>query len=424
MRSSRWTRPSRLTLGIAVVAVAVTVTVTGCTAPSASGGAAAPTAATQTATAVPTDVVIPAGTPAVLQFPQVGSGAVGIAHPDGSVDVLGQGGETGTVPIASITKVITALVVLDAHPLTDTPESLAAGTVDQGPTITLGQADLDITAAVEAQDQFVEPMYAGQEVSLRDALAITLLTSANNYAESVALWAFGSQEGYLTAARAWLAEQGLTATTLADASGLDPGSASSTGDLLRVASLAHANPALASIAGLTSLDQADLGTIVNQNVLLGENGVDGLKTGSTSYAGYTLLTSAQVVVGATPVTLVSVVLGTSSIDDRFATTRALLASAQAGLREVPLVAAGQALGTYTVPAEAGSDAAPVQLVASASGAVSAVVFGDEPVTTTIALDELTSSDGTLSAAIGDVVGTATFTTSSGVHTVPLALSGS
>jgi len=405
--------------------MALVLAVTGCTAPASPGGSAAPTAVVQTASAVPADVVVPAGAPAALEFPEVGAGAVGIAHPDGSVDVLGQGGETGTVPIASITKVITALVVLDAHPLADTAESLAAGTVDAGPMITLGQADLDITAAVEAQDQFTEPMYAGQEVSLRDALAVTLLTSANNYAESVALWAFGSQEAYLTAARAWLAEQGLTATTLADASGLDPGSASSTGDLLRVASIAHGNLSLASIAGLATLDQEDLGTIANQNILLGENGVDGLKTGSTSYAGYTLLTSAQVVVGSTPVTLVSVVLGTPSIDARFSTTRALLASAQAGLREVPLVSDGQVLGRYTFPGdgEAGAEShtAATPLEAVASTALSAVVFGDAPVTTTISLDDLTATGEVLSAAIGDAVGTATFATSSGVHTVPLVL---
>jgi len=409
----------------ALAGIVLLAALSGCTPPDPSAGTSSPSAVAQTATASSVDIDVPTGAPAELEFPEVGAGAVGIAHPDGTVDVLGQGGDTGTVPIASITKVITALVVLDAHPLADTAESLAAGAVDAGPTITLGQADLDITAAVEAEDQFVEPMYAGQEVSLRDALAITLLTSANNYAESVARWAFGSQEGYLTAARVWLADQGLAATTLADASGLDPGSASSSGDLLRVASLAHANPSLASIAGLATLDQADLGTIVNQNILLGENGVDGLKTGSTSYAGSTLLTSAEVVVGATPVTLVSVVLGTSSIDARFATTRALLASAQAGLREVPLVAAGQVLGRYTFAAAAdagtGTDAAAAPLVAVTSTGLSAPVFGDDPVTTTVTLDEITSTGGALSVEIGDVVGTATFTTSSGTHAVPLTL---
>jgi D-alanyl-D-alanine carboxypeptidase (penicillin-binding protein 5/6) len=324
------------------------------------------------------------------------------------------------VPIASITKVITSLVVLDAHPL--------AGPGDPGPTITLGAADLERTEAIEATGQFVEPMVEGQQVSLHDALAITLLTSANNYAETAAAWAFGSTEAYLEAARAWLAEQGLTGTTLADASGLDPGSASTTTDLLRVGALAHADPALAAIAGLASYDQPDLGTIVNQNVLLGEGGVDGLKTGSTTYAGATLLTSAVVTVGSSPVTLIAVVLGTESIDARFATTRALLASAQAGLREVRLATAGQSFGSYDLaatgtasPDAATSDtaspgaASPEPADAVATADLSAVVFGDTPITTEVRLEPRTTG------AAGDPTGTAAFTVGTARYEVPLAL---
>ncbi|MDF2443335.1 MAG: hypothetical protein JWR01_1538 [Subtercola sp.] len=404
-------------LGVAAVLV---VLLAGCTA----GGAGA--GATQTSPATASAVVgvaavadIPVGAAAALQFPEVGSGAVGIASADGTVRMLGQGGDTGTRPMASITKVITSLVVLSEHPLASGSASDAA---DPGPTITLGQADLDVTAEVEAEDQFTEPMYLGQQVTLHDALAITLLTSANNYAESVARWAFGSEDAYLAAARAWLAENGLSQTTLADASGLDPGSASSTADLLRVAALAHANPALLAIAGMSSYDQPDVGTIANQNILLGENGVDGLKTGSTSYAGFTLLTSAVVTVGAEPVTLVSVVLGTASLDARFASTRALLSSAEGGLAEVTLATAGEVFGSYTFP-----DGRLVEAVAPEP--LSAVVFGDEAVSSTATLDDLPSdtvTNGSTGAsatgsAAGRVVGTATFTLGGGTLSVPLAL---
>ncbi|PPF78843.1 D-alanyl-D-alanine carboxypeptidase [Subtercola sp. Z020] len=401
--------------------------VSGCSdaSPDPSGTAAAdsPAPPLVAATVAPS---IPLGDPADLQFPAVGDGAIGIAHADGSVQVLGRGGDTGTVPIASITKVITSLVVLDAHPLN--------GRDDQGPTLTLGQADLDVTAEVEAENQFAEPMYSGQQVTLHDALAITLLTSANNYAESVARWAFGSEEAYLAAARTWLTEHGLTQTTLADASGLDPGSASSTADLLRVAALAHANPALLAIAGMSTYDQVDLGTIANQNILLGEGGVDGLKTGSTSYAGFTLLTSAVVPVGsgavagsagsstpaevdgsAASATLVAVVLGTESLDARFATTRALLASAEAGLKFVPLATAGQVFGTYTSASGAAYDAV-------AADPLSAVVFGDTPVTPTVALDALpTDAAGAVVPAAGTVVGHTTFTVGTATYDVPLTL---
>ncbi|MFB2581229.1 hypothetical protein ACEXQD_08245 [Herbiconiux sp. P15] len=120
--------------------VAIGVAVSGCVAgtPGESGttsSAAAPSAVVSTAAPE-----IAPGPAAELQLPEVGAGAVGIASADGTVEMLGQGGETGTVPIASITKVITSLVVLSAHPL--------AGPDDQGPTLTLGQADLDTTATI------------------------------------------------------------------------------------------------------------------------------------------------------------------------------------------------------------------------------------------------------------------------------------
>lgn len=397
-RSAR--RPSRwgtTLVAVAALGVALAVGVSGCVAGAPEPASTAAPAAVAS-TAVPS---IEPGPTAPLEFPAVGAGAVGIAADDGSVQVLGQGGETGTVPIASITKVITSLVVLDAHPL--------AGPGDPGPTITLGAADIERTEAIEATGQFVEPMFEGQQISLHDALATTLLTSANNYAETAAAWAFGSTEAYLEAARAWLAEQGLTGTTLADASGLDPGSASTTADLLRVGALAHADPALAAIAGLASYDQPDLGTIVNQNVLLGEGGVDGLKTGSTTYAGATLLTSAVVTVGSSPVTLIAVVLGTESIDARFATTRALLASAQAGLREVRLATAGQPFGSYAV----GGSAEYTDAVATAD--LTAVVFGDTPVTTEVTLEPRTTG------AAGDATGAAVFTVGTARYELPLAL---
>ncbi|MCS5722140.1 D-alanyl-D-alanine carboxypeptidase [Herbiconiux sp. CPCC 203407] len=408
-RGGRW---GSVLVAAGALGVAVALGVSGCGA-----GAAGPavTTAVPTAVASPAPPAIDPGPAAVLEFPAVGAGAVGIAGADGSVQVLGQGGETATVPIASITKVITSLVVLDAHPL--------AGPGDPGPTITLGAADVERTEAIEAIGQFVEPMFEGQQVSLHDALAITLLTSANNYAETAAAWAFGSTDAYLEAARAWLAEQGLTATTLADASGLDPGSASTTADLLRVGALAHADPALAAIAGLASYEQPDLGTIVNQNVLLGEGGVDGLKTGSTTYAGATLLTSAVVTVGSSPVTLIAVVLGTESIDARFATTRALLASAQAGLREVRLSTAGQSFGSYagadtgTASSESASSesASSESIDAVATADLTAVVFGDTPITTEVRLEPRTTG------AAGDPTGSAAFTVGTARYELPLAL---
>ena len=84
------------------------------------------TAAVPATAASVTQPTIAAQPAAQLTWPDFGSGAVGAVGFDG---LLGSHGDPdAAVPIASITKVITALVVLDAKPI-------AAG--EEGPTITL-----------------------------------------------------------------------------------------------------------------------------------------------------------------------------------------------------------------------------------------------------------------------------------------------
>jgi D-alanyl-D-alanine carboxypeptidase (penicillin-binding protein 5/6) len=232
---------------------------------------------------VPTPEPAPA---AVLALPTVGAGAIAL---EGSDELLGESGQSGPVPIASVTKVITALVVLEAHPLTEG---------DDGPTITMTAADVQLLEQTRAVDGSYELVNEGQVLTEREVLEIMLLKSANNYAGTITNWAFGSLAAYLDAARSFTAEHGLTDTTIADASGLDPASRSSTRDLMRVASLALADPVLASIVA-TAVDQVPvIGEIDNSNKLLGIDGIDGIKTGTTDEAGSCLLFSAEFTVSA------------------------------------------------------------------------------------------------------------------------------
>ena len=75
---------------------------------------------------------LPALTVSTPVFPDYGASAVGAVGFDG---VLAAGGTAAPLPIASISKLITALVVLDAKPLTGT---------DPGPTLTFSKADHDL----------------------------------------------------------------------------------------------------------------------------------------------------------------------------------------------------------------------------------------------------------------------------------------
>ena len=92
----------------------------------------------------------PATQPAVVpDFPDYGRGAVGAVGFEG---VLAASGDQSAFPMASITKVVTALVVLEAKPL-------EAG--EQGPDIEFTADDVEVYNQVLAQNGSVQPVRAG-----------------------------------------------------------------------------------------------------------------------------------------------------------------------------------------------------------------------------------------------------------------------
>lgn len=342
-----------------------------------------------------------------LATPQAGRSAISIA---GSDQVLGSSGDDASVPIASITKTITALVVLDAHPL---------ALSEDGPAITITQADAQILADTIAVQGSWAPVFPGQTLSERQVIEVMMLESANNYSVTLVDWAFGSLPAYLDAAETWLAEQGLSSTAVVDSSGLDPGSRSSTSDLLRLGALALADPVLAQIVG-TAIDVLpQIGEIQNTNRALGQLGVNGIKTGTTDEAGRCLLFAAPYTApdGETR-ELVGVVLGAPDEDTLYASVLALLSSAEAGFQQLDIVDQGAVVGEYTTEWGASAD-----VVASAG--LSASVWSQVTATRSAELDE-----GLATGKSGDTVGTARYTLDGGLSfggddelTVPLTLAG-
>lgn len=173
------------------------------------------------------------------------------------------------------------------------------------------------------------------------------MSSANNYSESLAVWAFGSMEAFTARATAWLDRHGLHDTRIAEPSGIDPRNTSTTSDLLTIAALALNEPVIAEIAAQSRVTVPRLGELKNSNRLLGQLGIDGIKTGSLN--SHNLLFSADVAVGERTVTVVGVVLGASSREARDASVRRLVESVTAGFELRELVAAGAVVATYTTP---------------------------------------------------------------------------
>lgn len=338
----------------------------------------------------------PAVTQPPVTFPGYGAAAVGAV---GYPGVLASSGSPDPLPMASIAKVVTALVVLDAKPL---------GPGEPGPSITFGELDEDFYDQTLAQDGLVVDVSAGQVMSQREVMGVMLLTSAGNYAMSLANWAFGSIDAYLVAANAWLQARGLTSTVVTDPTGILPTNVGSVANLVELAKLVTATPVVAEIVAAPTMEIAGVGVIENRNALLGFDGVDGIKTGTLEESGACLLFSWDHAVGSQTVTLVGVVLGGPDHSSINAAIQQLLPEVDAGFTEVVLATEGQSFASYeTIWGEAAQ--------AVAANAASAVVWAATPITATVEANEVTV------AASGSEVGSVTFTLGEQTVTVPLRL---
>lgn len=341
----------------------------------------------------PTATAAPAAQPA---WPGLGASAIGAV---GFPGVLASSGDQAAVPIASITKMVTALVILEAKPL--------AGD-EPGPTITFTDKDVEIYYDVIAENGSVAPVVAGMKLTQREAMTAMLLPSANNYSLSLAVWAYGSTDAYFAAAESWLQANGLTGTVVADTSGLSPASVSTPADLVALGKLVLDNPALASIVALPTADLPTIGTVKNTNKLLGKHGVDGIKTGTTDEAGACLLFSADFEVDGQTITLVGVMLGADTHPELNAAITALIESVKPGFQNVTLAEEGAVYGSYTTP---WGDTA--QAVAAKSA--SALVWSDTPIAGVATARSVPLGDQ------GDTVGSVDFTVGDSTVSVPLVL---
>lgn len=337
------------------------------------------------------------GTAAALQFPGYGASAIGALDFPG---VLATSGSTDALPMASITKIITALVVLQAQPLT----------IDQtGPSVTMTAADVGYYDAARKVNGKVAPVHTGEVYTQRELLDLTLIESANNYATTLAVWAFGSKDAFLPVARDWLAAHNLSTISIVDPTGLDAANTATATDLIELGRLALADPVVRAIVGTTSLTMHDVGLVENSNELLGTAGVTGIKTGTLDTFGANLLFSADYVVGASSVTVIGVVLGGTDHPTLDAAITQLLGTVQSGFHEVDVSDVGEDFAGYTTAwgqtseAEAGAEAV-------------LLTWSDTPITVEV------SADPVRLAKVGEKVGDVVFTAGERSITVPLVLS--
>jgi D-alanyl-D-alanine carboxypeptidase (penicillin-binding protein 5/6) len=205
-----------------------------------------------------------------------------------AADISGYGvvagpGATRPVPIASVAKVMTAYVILHDHPLP------AGGS---GPDITVEPSEAAEYPSQVADGDSLVAVAAGERLTERQALEALLLPSADNMAWILARWDAGSQAAFTARMNAAARRLGMTGTSYTDPSGLDPSTTSTAADQVRLGLAAMRVPALAAIAAMPAAVVPVAGLVRSTNTLLGQDGIAGLKTGSTQAAGGCLLVAA------------------------------------------------------------------------------------------------------------------------------------
>ncbi|MEX0651194.1 MAG: D-alanyl-D-alanine carboxypeptidase family protein [Actinomycetota bacterium] len=234
-------------------------------------------------------------------------------------------------PIASLTKVMTALIVL-------------------------ARRDLDHVVQVSPHAIFDDDDYgassilglrAGERRTVRELLDALMLQSANDAALALAIDVGGSQQGFVDLMNERARTLGLRRTEFFSPTGLDDRGRSTARDLLALTRAAYAVPGFGRIVAARFREigapQGPPRRVQNRNALLWlYPGAIGAKTGFTAAAGYCLIAIAK----REGRRLIAVVLGNRN--EAFSDAATLLDHGFEGFQEQTFVQEGEGIGTVAI----------------------------------------------------------------------------
>ena len=283
-------------------------------------------------------VVLPAterlGVAPALPWPAQGEAALVV---DGFGQVGSSGGQS-PVPMASTAKLMTALLVLEDHPL---------ALNEPGPTLTVTRADVNTFLAQRNQSESVVPVVAGEQLTEFQLLQGLLLPSASNFAEMLATWDAGGAPAFVGRMNTRAAALGMSATHYADVSGFSPQSVSIPADLIKLGQTAMRLPVLAQIVGQSQATLPVAGVVRNLDTLLGQGGVIGIKTGHTDEAGGCFVVAADLTIDGLSQRVYGAVLGQpNALAGAFKATSTLLQGLAPALHRRPVVRQNDVIARY------------------------------------------------------------------------------
>lgn len=221
--------------------------------------------------------------------------------------VLYQKSAHDKLPPASVTKVMTLLLVMEA---------LDAGKISMKDMVSVSPH----AASMGGSQVFLEP---GEQMTLDDMLKATVIASGNDAAVALAEHVAGSEEGFVALMNSRAKELGMNDTHFVNCTGLDAeGHVTSAYDiaLMSCALLKHDKIKNYTTIWMDSL-RGGAFQLANTNKLIRSyKGVTGLKTGSTSVAKYCMAASAE----RDGMELVASILAAPTTKERFASASSLL----------------------------------------------------------------------------------------------------
>jgi D-alanyl-D-alanine carboxypeptidase (penicillin-binding protein 5/6) len=333
----------------------------------------------------PTPVVLPGGGTSPSPFPSTLRTPAPSAQPP---EIRAQAAvladlETGQVlfahkpnerrPIASLTKIMTAMLVTERTEPTD--------------VVTVS----DEAASGRPAGISSLGLVPGERIRVNELLYALLLQSANDAAVALAEHVSGSVDAFVDDMNTRTERLGLSNTMFASPNGLDDDGYSSASDLVRLTRAAYRSRGFASVVAtrfhtVTSLDEPPR-IVQNRNVLLWlYPGAIGVKTGFTSAAGFCVVAAAE----REGMRLIAVVLGEPS--EPFSEAAALLNYGFAAFDQRTLVREGERLGVVDVAGRT------IPLIAGRS--LRGLVPAGRPIQRTVVLDDHVAYPPALGSRIG------------------------
>lgn len=246
-----------------------------------------------------------------------------------------------TRPVASVTKLMTLLLVLEA---------LDAGTVSLTDSIVCSSNAAGMGGSQALLD-------AGSAYPLEDLLKSTIVASANDSAVALAEHLAGTEANFVERMNRRAAELGLTQTVYQNCTGLPAeGQHTTARDVANLSRQIGRHPLYYQYSTLW-MDRLEhpggrTTDLVNTNRLVRFfEGCDGYKTGSTDEARYCISATAQ----KDGMRLIAVLLGTPASQTRFNEARKLLEYGFSTYRLLPVCQAGDALGEEVSVARGSAD---------------------------------------------------------------------